>query len=110
MDGDFYLDVRPLNGKLKEFQPLEIKIVNKTELEPIWDYMVKQYHYLGYDTMIGPRIKYLVTYKNTPIAALSYNRASLTVGVRDNYICWDSRQKREYLKHVVNNNRFLILP
>lgn len=110
MNGDFYLDAKPLVGKLKDFRPLEIVNVNKTGLEPVWDYMVRNYHYLGYDNMIGPRIKYLVLYKGTPIAALSYNRASLTVGVRDSYISWDIRQKHELLSHVVNNNRFLILP
>lgn len=110
MNSDFYLDARPLSGKLKDFQPLEIVNVNRTRLEPIWDYMVKNYHYLGYDNMIGPRIKYLVLYKGTPIAALSYNRASLTVGVRDSFIGWDPRQKHDLLPHVVNNNRFLILP
>lgn len=110
MNGDFHLDARPLSGRLKDFQPLEIVNVNRTKLESIWDYMVKNYHYLGYDNMIGPRIKYLVLYKGTPIAALSYNRASLTVGVRDSFIGWDTQQKHEYLPHVVNNNRFLILP
>lgn len=110
MNGDFHLDARPLIGKLHEFQPLEIVNVNRTDLELTWDYMVKNYHYLGYDNMIGPRIKYLVLYKGTPIAALSYNRASLTVGVRDSFIGWDSQQKHDLLPHVVNNNRFLILP
>jgi SRSO17 transposase len=110
MDGEYCLDARPLRGKLHDFQPLEIAIVNKTMLESTWDYMVKNYHYLGYEAMIGPRIKYLVTFKGMPIAALSYNRASLTVGVRDRYIGWNQDQKREYLKHLVNNNRFLILP
>ena len=110
MNEDFYLDARPLTGKLKEFQPLSVLNVNKTEMEPVWDYMVRSYHYLGYDNMIGPRIKYLVLFKDTPIAALSYNRATLTVGVRDSYIGWDTRQKHKLLKHVVNNNRFLILP
>lgn len=110
MNGDFHLDARPLIGKLHEFQPLVVVNVNKTELEPVWDYMVRNYHYLGYDNMIGPRIKYLVLYKDTPIAALSYNRASLTVGVRDSFIGWDNQQKHELLTHVVNNNRFLILP
>ncbi len=110
MDRDFCLDSRPLIGVLREYLPLEIAIVNKTELEPLWDYMVRNYHYLGYENMIGPRIKYLICYKGTPIAALSYNRASLRVGVRDSYLGWDTQQKKLLLKHVVNNNRFLILP
>jgi SRSO17 transposase len=107
---DFCLDSRPLTGILRDYLPLEITIVNKTELEPLWDYMVRKYHYLGYETMIGPRIKYLIRYQGTPIAALSYNRAALGVGVRDAYIGWKAQQKKVLLKHVMNNNRFLILP
>ncbi|MEW5920586.1 MAG: transposase [Bacillota bacterium] len=104
------IDSRTVAGKLKDYLPLEIIIVNKTELEPLWDYMVRNYHYLSYEKMIGPRIKYLVRYKGTPIAALSYNRASFKVAVRDAYIGWNPQQKKFCLKHVVNNNRFLILP
>ena len=104
------LDAQPLSGILQEFQPLEILIVNQTELEATWDFMVKHYHYLGYAKMIGPRIKYLVFRKEVPIAALSYNRAALRIGVRDNFIGWNDEQKQKYLPHVVNNNRFLILP
>lgn len=66
MNEDFYLDARPLTGKLREFQPLLVLNVNKTDLEPVWDYMVRNYHYLGYDSMIGPRIKYLVLFKQQP--------------------------------------------
>lgn len=51
--------------------------------------MVKTYHYLGFNQMIGPRIKYLACYGDTPIAALSYNRAALKVGARDRYLGWD---------------------
>jgi len=110
MKKGIYLDIRPLTGTVGEYLPLTVSIVNKSELEPLWDYMVGKYHYLGYEKMIGPRIKYLVTYKGTPIAALSYNRAALKVGVRDKFIGYDEDGKRIFLKHIVNNNRFLILP
>ncbi len=33
------------------------------------DHMVRNYHYLGYHKMIGPRIKYLACYRDVPIAA-----------------------------------------
>jgi SRSO17 transposase len=107
---DFTLDTNALTGNLQDYMPLEIAIVNNSDLEPIWDYMVRSYHYLGCEKMIGPRIKYLVLYKKTPIAALSYNRASFKVGVRDAFIGWNAHQKNHCLKHVVSNNRFLILP
>lgn len=110
MDENFTLDTRPMVGKLKDFKPLVIQLVNKTELEPVWDYMVRNYHYLGYETMIGPRIKYMALHHGRPIAAISFNRAALTIGVRDKYLDWTREQKYKLLSHVINNNRFLILP
>ncbi len=104
------IEQRPMAGSLREFQPIRIRLVNHTELEPVWDHMVRTYHYLGYHRMIGPRIKYLACHGDVPIAALSYNRAALRVGARDNYLGWDDEQRLKLLSHVVNNNRFLILP
>ena len=104
------IETRPLTGSLKEFQPIAIYLVNHTELEPVWDHMVRTYHYLGFNRMIGPRIKYLACHGDVPIAALSYNRAALKVGARDRYLGWDEEQRLKLLPHVVNNNRFLILP
>jgi len=104
------IETRPLAGSLKEFQPITIRLVNHTDLEPVWDHMVRTYHYLGYHRMIGPRIKYLACRGDAPVAALSYNRAALRVGARDRYLGWDDEQRLKLLSHVVNNNRFLILP
>ncbi len=103
-------ETRPLAGSLKEFQPITIHLVNHTDMELVWDNMVRTYHYLGLNRMIGPRIKYLACHGDTPVAALSYNRAALRVGVRDRYLDWDDEQRLKLLPHVVNNNRFLILP
>ncbi|MFZ5632899.1 MAG: hypothetical protein ACOY40_08630 [Bacillota bacterium] len=79
MSKDFSLNIQPLSGKLKDLRPLKILLVNKTAWEPVWDYLVRTYHYLGNETMIGPRIKYLVFHEDRPLAALSYNRAALHV-------------------------------
>lgn len=110
MHNNFSLDTRPLVGKLKDFRLFNIQLVNKTSWEPLWDYLVRSYHYLGYVKMFGPRLKYLVFYRERPIAALSYNRAALHVGVRDTFLGWTPAQKQKLLSHVINNNRFLILP
>jgi len=97
-------------GKLEDYQPLEIINVTGTENEALWDEIMRKYHYLGYEKMIGQRIKYMVLYSGAPIAAISYNRASLRVGVRDEYIGWKEEQKLAGLHQIANNNRFLILP
>lgn len=110
MSKELLLDLSPVTGSVGCYLPLEITIVNNGELEPIWDHMVRKYHYLGYENMIGPRIKYLVTHNGRSLAAISYNRASLKIGVRDSYIGYDEEGKKLFLKYIVNNNRFLILP
>ena len=89
---------------------LKIELVNRTELEPLWDQLVKAYHYLGYNKTIGPRVKYLVWFNERPIAAISYNQAAYKLGVRDTFIGWNEEKRKKYLPHVLNNNRFLILP
>ena len=68
------------------------------------------WHYLGYQKMIGQRVKYLVLSRGMPIAAISFNRASFHVGVRDTWLGWSEEGRQKLLHHVVNNNRFLILP
>jgi len=104
------LNQEPVRGTVRDLPGIEIINVNHSSLEDIWDYMVRMYHYLGYQKIIGPRIKYLVLLESRPIAALSYNQASLSLGVREEYVGWDQKQKQEQLPHILNNNRFLILP
>ena len=64
MDKKITFETVPLSGSVEEYLPLKTIIVNKGKLEPLWNQMVREYHYLGYQNMIGPRIKYLVTYKD----------------------------------------------
>lgn len=96
----------PLVGKLSEFQPLSFDLVSGTDEEATWDELVRTWHYLGYDQMIGPRLKYIVRCQDMPVAAISFNRAALRVGVRDAYLGWDPDGKLSLLAHVVNNNRY----
>ncbi len=104
------LQVEPLIAGIKDIVSVKLCLVKKTAQEETWDRLVQSYHYLGYKKMYGPRIKYLVMHSTKPLAALSFNRATLRVGVRDRYIGWDNGLKNEHLDRVVCNNRFLILP
>jgi len=104
------INTERLEGKLCDYQPIEITRVIQTDEETLWDETVRQYHYLGYGKMIGQRIKYLIHYNNKLIGAISFNRASIKIKSREEFIGWDERQKLAYLHQVANNNRFLILP
>ena len=106
----FSLDQRPIVGALRDFQPLSFVMVTTKEEDLLWNHMVRTWHYLGYQAMIGPRIKYLVLYQDTLIAAISFNQASLRLGVRDAWLGLKHEHIRKLLPHILNNNRFLILP
>lgn len=97
-------------GTLKSFRPVTLELVSGSDLEPVWDDLVKQYHYLGYQKLFGHRLKYLARIGDHPVAALSFSAAALKVGVRDWFIGWSEDQKKTYLNRIANNSRFLILP
>jgi SRSO17 transposase len=104
------LEERELTGSVKDLSELSFMNVSGTEDEPLWDEMIRKYHYLGLGRMIGPRIKYLVMHGGAAIAALGFDRASKSIGVREEYIGWGYQQRTLLLKHVVKNTRFLIMP
>jgi len=104
------IDQNDLNGSLKSILPIRLVRVDKEKEESIWDELVRMYHYLGYEKMIGQRIKYLAKAGDRIIAAISYNRPVQRVAARDEYIGWDEEQRQKNLHYVISNNRFLILP
>ena len=107
----FFIDDTPFLEEILDIKSaLRIDLVSRTELEVLWNHLVKSYHYLGYNNVIGPRVKYLVWFKDRPIAAISYNQASFKLGARDAFIDWSADERKQHLPHVLNNNRFLILP
>ena len=100
----------PLRGRLQSFAPVKLELVSQSPFEPLWDSLVRQYHYLGYQKLLGHRLKYLAFIQDRPVAALSFSAPALKLAVRDRYIGWSAEQRKLYLKHLVNNSRFLILP
>lgn len=97
-------------GPLAEFSPVSLHLVSHTPQEPLWDQLVRQYHYLGCRKLLGHRLKYLSFSGGRPVAALSWSAAALKTGARDEYIGWSDLQRKEHLHRIVNNSRFLILP
>ena len=103
-------DKTTITGSVKDVKPINIVLVSGTEEELIWDDLVHKYHYLSYKKMFGKRVKYLVLSKSRPLAALSFNSASIKLKARDQYIGWSNTDRKKYLHRIVNNNRFLIFP
>lgn len=108
---EFNLGKAPMEGELGDFPgPVRLMMVDETKLERLWDDLVRQYHYLGYDSVIGSRVKYLIAFGERIVGAISFCSAAYQLGMRDKFIGWDDATRRALLPHLVNNNRFLILP
>jgi SRSO17 transposase len=105
------LDHTALEGDLDDFdEPVILQKVDQTALEGLWDFVVREHHYLGFGRIIGGRAKYLVSLGSKLVGAISYCSASYKLGPRDLFVGWDEKTRLEYLPHLINNNRFLILP
>jgi SRSO17 transposase len=104
------LDETPMMGCIEDYRPIHLQIVNNTAFESLWNETVRKYHYLGFGKMIGQSVKYLAFAADRPIAAISYNRATLRVSARDVYIGWSDEGRHQYLSNIVCNHRFLIFP
>ncbi|MCG2789928.1 MAG: DUF4338 domain-containing protein, partial [Actinomycetia bacterium] len=50
---------RPIEASLKDIRPVKIEMVRSTSLEPLWDELVRCYHYLSHGKMPGANLKYL---------------------------------------------------
>ena len=97
-------------GKLGKFSKPEIHKVSTSKDNTFWEYMVGEYHYLGYKGVMGRFLKYIVYLENTPIACIGWTGAALRVNARDNWIEWSDELRKTNLKHIVNNFRFVIFP
>ena len=99
-----------LIGSVKSLPAVTMMLVSGSDLEPVWDYYVKQFHYLGYRNLLGHRLKYLALIKDHPVAALSWSAAAWKISDRDRFIGWSEDQRNTHLDRIANNSRFLILP
>jgi SRSO17 transposase len=99
-----------LIGSVKSLPAVTMVLVSGSDLEPVWDYYVKQFHYLGCRKLLGHRLKYLALIEEHPVAALSWSAAALKISDRDRFIGWSEDQRKTHLDRIANNSRFLILP
>src|SRR5882762_625487 len=104
------IDTTPLEGGLRNLQPLEFELVRRTEKEPLWNSLLEEHHYLGYEQPVGEHLKYLVLGQGRPVACLAWSSAPRHLGSRDRYIGWSAEERRRNVRFLAYNTRFLILP
>jgi len=103
-------DDRPVCGPLSELGPLTIEPVRRTPQEALFNSLVDQYHYLGYEQPVGEHLKYLVSAKGQAIACLAWSSSPRHLGCRDRFIGWGLEARRCNIHLLAYNTRFLILP
>jgi len=100
----------PLLLSAGELGPLVFRPVDTPPDSALWNELIERYHYLGYQSLPGAQIRYLVYGRGHLLAALGFGAAAWKVAPRDRFIGWSAQQRRANLHRIVNNARFLILP
>jgi len=104
------VDEAPLQVRLAELGPLEVRQVRRTPEEALFNSLLQHHHYLGYTQPVGEHLKYLVYAQGRPVACAAWSSAPRHLGSRDRYIGWDKQARLKNIRLLAYNTRFLILP
>ena len=104
------VDTTPLQADLAAIRPLEFHQVRHTWEEPLFNYLLDRYHYLGYAQPVGEHLKFLLYAAGRPIACLAWSSAPRHLGPRDRFIGWSAEARRKNIRFLAYNTRFLVLP
>jgi hypothetical protein len=103
-------DTTMIEDRLGNLQPLAFEQVRRTTDEPLFNSLMEEHHYLGYEQPVGEHLKYLVWSQGRPIACIAWSSAPRHLGSRDRYIGWNAEARRRNICFIAYNTRFLILP
>ena len=101
----------PIEGSLRELGAVEIHlVVRRTPEEALVNGLLEQHHYLAYTAPVGEVVKYLVSAAGRPIGCMVWSSAPRHLGPRDRHIGWSAQARKQNIRHVAYQTRFLILP
>ncbi|MEO8501070.1 MAG: DUF4338 domain-containing protein [Vicinamibacteria bacterium] len=104
------IDRTDLDLPLSALRPLELRQVRRTSDERMCDALIAEHHYLGYTRPVGEHLKYLVYALGRPLACITWSSAPRHLGPRDRFIGWSAVARRQNIRFLAYNTRFLILP
>jgi hypothetical protein len=104
------VDQAPLRMSLAELPPLTFRPVRRTAEESLFGGLVEAHHYLGYTQPVGEHLKHLVYAGERPVACFAWSSAPRHLGPRDRYLGWSAAARRQNIRFVAYNSRFLVLP
>ena len=80
------IDATSIEGPLFKLQPLELEQVRRTAQGPLFNSLMEEHHYLGYEQPVGEHLKYVVWAQGRPVACLAWSSAPRHLASRDHYI------------------------
>lgn len=89
--------------------PLEVRPITREERAQ-WDRLMRQHHYLGFNSMVGESLRYVALHQGQWLALIGWCAAALSCKARDQWIGWTASLQYSRLPLLANNSRFLILP
>jgi hypothetical protein len=108
------VEQHPRSGSLGDLSPLEFVQVRRSPEEALFNSMLEQHHYLGYERPVGEHLKYLVkavsSQGSQAIACLAWSSAPRHLKLRDRYLGWSHEARERNVPLLAYNTRFLILP
>ncbi len=104
------VDRTPIDASLRDLRPLTFRLVRRTAQEGIFDGLIEQHHYLGYTHPVGEQLKYLVLTQGRPVACFAWSSAPRHLGPRDRFIGWSREARKQNIRFLAYNTRFLVLP
>lgn len=103
--------VGALTGLLAHLQPLSLELVHTLSERRRVDQLLRAYHYRGFAGAVGQNVQYLARdAQGRELAVMVFAAAAWKVAARDQFIGWSDRQRRQGLRWITNQQRFLILP
>ncbi len=106
-------EFEPVRCSLKDLGPVDLVPISSrySKESATWKAMMEHFHYLGSGPLCGAQIRYLVRSESHEVlGGLSFSSATLRLSNRDEWIGWSEAARRENLRQVVCNSRFLIAP
>lgn len=93
---------------LQELGPLEFRQVRRTPEERLFNSLLQQDHYLGYTQPVGEHLKFMVYAGMRPVALFAWSSAARHLGPRDRHVGWTPQLRRQNIRFVAYNTRYLI--
>jgi hypothetical protein len=104
------IDQSPIKTSLSAILPLQVQLVRRTTQEKLYNSLIEHHHYLRYCYPIGEQLKYLMSWGDRPVACMGWSSAVRHLAARDQFIGWTAEERKQNLRLIAYQTRYLILP